>query len=57
MKKIILVLSVFMYLVILTILREYPENHICSFLTGIFCALTVVFFMYLVDKKQNLKNK
>lgn len=57
MKKIIPVLSTFIYLVVLMVLRKYPENHIYSFLTGIFCALTVVFFMYMIDKKQNLKNK
>lgn len=57
MKKIFIFLMMIIYLITIIIFREYRESHICSFLIGASCALTVVFFMYLVDKKQNLKNK
>lgn len=57
MKKKILFLSGIIYFITIVLLREYPEKHISSFLIGISCSLTVVFFIYMVNKKHNFKNK
>lgn len=58
MKKLFLVLIMIAYLLTIIILRKYPENHICSFLIGLSCALTVVFYIYMINiKNQHLKKK
>ncbi|PBI88893.1 hypothetical protein BSF41_22610 [Flavobacterium sp. ACN2] len=53
-KKIIFILGI-IYFITIVILREYPEKHISSFLIGISCSLTVLFFIYIVNKKQKIK--
>jgi hypothetical protein len=57
MKKVFLLLSALVYFAIIIVLRKYPENHTGSFLSGVLGILGIVFFMYMITKKQNLKKK
>ena len=57
MKRKNLPLLIIMYLTTIAIFRKYPESHICSFFIGTSCALTVVFFIYMIKKKINHDTK
>lgn len=55
MKNIVLFLSALVYFYIIVIMRKYPENHILSFLFGVFAAIGIPFLMYLITKKKYFK--
>ncbi|MFH6933970.1 hypothetical protein [Flavobacterium sp. FlaQc-30] len=57
MKKIFLFLSALVYFSIIIIMRKYPENHVLSFLSGVFAATGVTFFVYVITKKSISRSK
>jgi len=58
MRKIIVVTIAIIFFTIIILSRKYSENHIFTFVSGIYCALTVAFFLYILhEKRQYLKKK
>lgn len=57
MKNIVLFLSALVYFYIIVIMRKYSENHILSFLFGVFAAIGIPFLMYLITKKSISRSK
>ncbi|OXE96522.1 hypothetical protein BC749_10485 [Flavobacterium araucananum] len=59
MKQITIILSAVIYFtIIIILLRKYSDNHIISFLSGVFGMLGIAFFIYMIsDKNHYLKRK
>lgn len=57
MKKIVLFLSALVYFSIIIVMRKYPENHVLSFLSGVFAALGIAFSVYMITKKSISRSK
>lgn len=54
MKKTIILSTIIIYIIGLTVLRQYPESHILSFLLGILSASSIVLFLFIIAKKAKL---